>query len=174
MRFTKNKRRKKKEEKEEKKLMDKLTWKGQWNHVHVLVRTFTWTWVIREDLFKFSKLVSFLPRWLLALSDSWNKYLAFLWYMSISVLYKSNQLDATSCDWVLDQREVITTAKDLFIFSVTFSWCCRYFSPRSLLHPSVSIHILYTFLFTFLMSLKRRICLAIGSFLNWWSFPSFS
>ena len=41
--------------------------------------------------------------------------------MSISVLYKSNQLDATSSDRVLDQREVITTAKDLLIFSVTFS-----------------------------------------------------
>ena len=106
--------------------------------------------VIREDLFKFSRLASFSPKWLLALSDSWNKYLAFLWYMSISVLYKSNQLDATSCDRVLDQREVITTAKDLLIFSVTFSWCCRYFSPRSLLHSSVSIHILYTVLFTFL------------------------
>ena len=170
MRFTKNKRRKKKEEKEEKKLMDKLTWKGQWNHVHVLVRTFS----DKGGPFHFSRLVSFLPRWLLVLSDSWNKYLAFLWYMSISVLYKSNQLDATSSDRVLDQREVITTAKDFLIFSVTFSWCCRYFSPRSLLHSSVSIHILYTVLFTFLMLLKRRICLAIGSFLNWWSFPLFS
>ena len=130
--------------------------------------------VIREDLFKFSWLVSFSPRWLLALSDSWNKYLAFLWYMSISVLYKWNQLDATSCDRVLDQREVITTAKDLLIINVVFSWCCRYFSPRSLLHPSVSIHIHYTVLFTFLMLLTRRICLAIRSFLNWWSFPLFS
>ena len=170
MRFMKNKRRKKKEEKEEKKLMTSLPEKGSETMCMYLLEPS----VIKEDLFKFSRLVSFLPRWLLALSDSWNKYLAFLWYMSISVLYKSNQLDATSCDWVLDQREVITTAKDLLIFSVTFSWCCRYFSPRSLLHPSVSIHILYTFLFTFLMLLTRRICLAIGSFLNWWSFPLFS
>ena len=36
------------------------------------------------------------------------------------------------------------------------------------------IHILYTVLFAFPMVLRRRICLTIRGFLNWWSFPLFS
>ena len=36
------------------------------------------------------------------------------------------------------------------------------------------MHILHTFLYIFLLMLRRRICLTIWSFLNWWSFPVLS
>ena len=42
------------------------------------------------------------------------------------------------------------------------------------LHPSISMHILHTVLFTFPKALSRRICLTIKSFFSWWSYPLFS
>ena len=46
--------------------------------------------------------------------------------------------------------------------------------PLISLHPDISMHILYTVLYTFLSILTRRICLTIKSFIGWWSFPLFS
>ena len=37
------------------------------------------------------------------------------------------------------------------------------FSLFNPLHPNISMHILHTFIYTFLKVLTRRICLAIGS-----------
>ena len=37
----------------------------------------------------------------------------------------------------------------------------------------ISMHILYTVLYTFPKVLARRICLTIKSFFSWWSFPLF-
>ena len=45
--------------------------------------------------------------------------------------------------------------------------CMDSFNP---LHPNISVHILHTALYTFLMSLTRRICLTIKSFMNSQSF----
>ena len=42
------------------------------------------------------------------------------------------------------------------------------------LQGNISLYILRTFLFTFLLELTGRICLTIRSILNWWSFPLFS
>ena len=42
------------------------------------------------------------------------------------------------------------------------------------LHPSISMHILHTVLFTFPKALSRRICLTIKSFYSCWSYPLFS
>ena len=46
------------------------------------------------------------------------------------------------------------------------------FATNSLLY--ISIQILLTVLSTYPKVLTRRMCLTIGSFLNWWSFPLFS
>ena len=42
------------------------------------------------------------------------------------------------------------------------------------LHPNISIHILYTLIYTNQLVLTRRICLTIKSFLGWQSFLLFS
>ena len=42
------------------------------------------------------------------------------------------------------------------------------------LHSNISMHILHTVLYTFPNVLTRRICLAVKSYLCWWSFPLFS
>ena len=41
------------------------------------------------------------------------------------------------------------------------------------LHPDISMHILYTALYTFPKVLTRRICLTIKNCSSWWSFPLF-
>ena len=48
------------------------------------------------------------------------------------------------------------------------------FSPSPMLHPNISMHILNTFLFTFLIRLTRRICVTIWNIFSWWSFPLLS
>ena len=46
----------------------------------------------------------------------------------------------------------------------------NYFFFNSL-HLNISMHILHSFLHTFLKELTRRICFTIKSFFSWWSFP---
>ena len=46
-----------------------------------------------------------------------------------------------------------------------------WFNP---LRPNISMHILYTVLYTFPKVLTRRICLLIKRLLPWWPFPLFS
>ena len=47
-------------------------------------------------------------------------------------------------------------------------------SPPNPLHPSISMQILHTVLYTFPVVLTRRICLTIKGFLSGWSFHVFS
>ena len=42
------------------------------------------------------------------------------------------------------------------------------------LHTNISLHILYTDLYTVPKTLTRRICSSIRGFSSWWSFPLFS
>ena len=54
----------------------------------------------------------------------------------------------------------------IVLFTSPFPYGNNLFNP---LHPNTSIHILHTVLFTFLISVTKRIWLTIRSFLNWWS-----
>ena len=69
--------------------------------------------------------------------------------------------------WQTIRRNIPTSEKQQKS-SVLFLSICELF------HPNISIHILCTSLYTFLMVLTRRICLPIRSLLSWWSFPLFS
>ena len=77
--------------------------------------------------------------------------------------------------WVASRRFglPLTTLKNYFI-PVKFFPTLElegWFNP---LRPNISMHILYTVLYTFPKVLTRRICLLIKRLLPWWPFPLFS
>ena len=69
--------------------------------------------------------------------------------------------------WQTIRRNIPTSEKQQKSSFLFLSIC-------ELFYPNISIHILCTSLYTFLMVLTRRICLPIRSLLSWWSFPLFS
>ena len=69
--------------------------------------------------------------------------------------------------WQTIRRNIPTSEKQQKS-SILFLAICELF------HPNISIHILCTSLYTFLMVLTRRICLPIRRLSSWWSFPLFS
>ena len=67
----------------------------------------------------------------------------------------------------------VSTDKRFFTWALPKFWATHDQQPGhflNLLHPNISMHILHTVLYTFLMVLTRRIYLKIKSFFGWWSF----
>ena len=102
-------------------------------------------------------------------------------------LLSSNPKNVTKCmitwvDWAKKYLHVclihwVNTDKRFFTWALPKFWVTHDQQPGhflNLLHPNISMHILHTVLYTFLVVLTRRIYLKIKSFFSWWSFSLFS
>ena len=124
--------------------------------------------------------------------SSWYSRLNIAWTF-VLLLKKGTQICILIVIWIhmLKYREIkvfsmiliihVFTNNNIFPVScICYTYPHRNFQnpskkyPLISLHPDISMHILYTVLYTFLSILTRRICLKIKSFFSWWSFPLFS